>query len=160
MRKKELSIKIDYISIVFENMNADKLIRRLLQLPLEYFQVQNAKIKHKDYTRLYQFGTIKVYGDRQMKDGTSETGCYLILSGQGCDDYNSFLRASNSTYNDFFNYYVHIKGKDEYTDYGYSDDIKSGFGYNGEEQDETGLIYLRARYYNPVIGQFIQLDEN
>ena len=48
----------------------------------------------------------------------------------------------------------------EYTDYGYSDDIKSGFGYNGEEQDETGLIYLRARYYNPVIGQFIQLDEN
>ena len=44
--------------------------------------------------------------------------------------------------------------------YRYSDDIKSGFGYNGEEQDETGLIYLRARYYNPVIGQFIQLDEN
>ena len=44
--------------------------------------------------------------------------------------------------------------------YRYSDDIKSGFGYNGEEQDETGLIYLRARYYNPVIGQFIKLNDN
>ena len=45
-------------------------------------------------------------------------------------------------------------------DYGYTDDMKSGFGYNGEVLDDTGLIYLRARYYNPEIGQFIQLDEN
>ena len=78
VRKKELSIKIDYISIVFENMNADKLIRRLFQLPLEYFQVQNTKIKHMDYTRLYQFGTIKVYGDKLTKEGVYETGCYLF----------------------------------------------------------------------------------
>ena len=46
----------------------------------------------------------------------------------------------------------------EYTDYGYSDDIKSGFGYNGEEQDEIGLIYPHARYYNPVIGQSRWID--
>ena len=42
----------------------------------------------------------------------------------------------------------------EYTDYGYSDDIKSGLGYNGEEQNETGLIYLRARYYLSLIHIF------
>ena len=32
-----------------------------------------------------------------------------------------------------------------------TDDIKSGFSYNGEVQDETGLIYLRARYYYPAL---------
>ena len=111
MWKKELSIKIDYISIVFENINANKLIRRLLQLPFEYFQVQNAKIKHMDYTRLYQFGTIKVYRDKLLKDGTCEEGCYLILSGQGCDDMYSFLQARGNTYNNFFDYCVQIMGK-------------------------------------------------
>lgn len=40
------------------------------------------------------------------------------------------------------------KHKRSYTDYGYTDDITSGFGYNGEVLDDTGLIYLRARYYN------------
>lgn len=112
MRKKELSIKIDYISIVFEIMNAEMVIRKILQLPLEYFQIQNARIKHMAYTQLYQFGIIKVYGDKRLKDGTSETGCYLILSGQGCDDYYSFLQTENRKYNQFLNYCVRIMGKD------------------------------------------------
>lgn len=102
MSKKELSIKIDYLSIVFDTLKAEELIRKILRLPLEYFMIQKAKVKHKDYTNLYQFGTIKVYGDRQLKDGTSEVGCYLVLSGQGCDDYYSFLQTSQRTYSDFF----------------------------------------------------------
>lgn len=48
----------------------------------------------------------------------------------------------------------------EYDDAGNTLDIKSGFGYNGEKLDETGNIYLRARYYNPRIGQFVQFDSN
>ena len=32
-------------------------------------------------------------------------------------------------------------------------------GYTGEYHDaETGFIYLRARYYNPAIGRFINED--
>src|SRR5690606_16578182 len=32
-------------------------------------------------------------------------------------------------------------------------------GYIGERHDdETGLIYLHARYYDPVLGRFIQAD--
>lgn len=112
MKKKELSIKNDYISIVFETMNAETVIRRLLNLPLEYFQIQNAKIKHMAYTKLYQFGTIKVYGDKRLKDGTSEVGCYLILSGKGCDDYYSVLQTKNSTYHGFFAYCVQMLGED------------------------------------------------
>jgi RHS repeat-associated protein len=34
----------------------------------------------------------------------------------------------------------------------------SSFGYAGEWVDETGLVYLRARYYNTGVGRFIQPD--
>lgn len=33
------------------------------------------------------------------------------------------------------------------------------FGYTGEQYDsETGLLYLRARYYDPMLGRFITVD--
>jgi RHS repeat-associated protein len=32
------------------------------------------------------------------------------------------------------------------------------FGYSGEYTDPTGLIYLRARYYDPTTGQFLTID--
>ena len=34
----------------------------------------------------------------------------------------------------------------------------SAFGYDGEYTDPTGLIYLRARYYDPATGQFLTVD--
>ena len=37
----------------------------------------------------------------------------------------------------------------------------SEFGYGGEQQDsETGLINLRARYYDPALGRFISRDSH
>ena len=47
-----------------------------------------------------------------------------------------------------------------YDDYGYSDEMLSGHGYKGEMQDESGLIYLRARYYDPDLMRFIQINTN
>jgi RHS repeat-associated protein len=36
---------------------------------------------------------------------------------------------------------------------------KSGFGYTGEQADgSTGLIFLRARYFDPATGRFINTD--
>lgn len=32
------------------------------------------------------------------------------------------------------------------------------FGYTGEPTDTNGLVYLRARYYNPALGVFPSLD--
>ena len=32
------------------------------------------------------------------------------------------------------------------------------FRYAGEQVDETGLQYLRARYYDPVVGRFLSQD--
>jgi RHS repeat-associated protein len=34
----------------------------------------------------------------------------------------------------------------------------SPFAYTGEQQDASGLTYLRARYYNPVNGRFMSRD--
>ena len=104
-------------------------------------------------------GEINIYGqderlstDSKTSDGINKTVNYV--NGNNNSVYG--MATTENAWGDIRYKYKAI----EYTDYGYSDDIKSGFGYNGEEQDETGLIYLRARYYNPVIGQFIQLDEN
>ena len=37
--------------------------------------------------------------------------------------------------------------------------IKNRFKYNGQQYDQiSGQYYLRARYYNPVIGRFVQED--
>ncbi len=35
---------------------------------------------------------------------------------------------------------------------------ESNWGYTGEYQDSNGLVFLRARYYNPAQGRFFQLD--
>ncbi len=34
----------------------------------------------------------------------------------------------------------------------------SQYGYTGREPDETGLVYYRARYYDPSLGIFTQRD--
>lgn len=34
----------------------------------------------------------------------------------------------------------------------------NSYGFQGEEQDETGLIYLRARYMAPETGRFLSMD--
>jgi len=35
---------------------------------------------------------------------------------------------------------------------------QSAWGYTGEQQDASGLVYLRARYYNPADGRFQSRD--
>ena len=50
--------------------------------------------------------------------------------------------------------------KISYNDYGATEDIVAGHGYNSEMMDSTGLIYLRARYYDPSVSRFVQIDNN
>lgn len=44
----------------------------------------------------------------------------------------------------------------EYNENGNTIGIQKGFCYNGNRLDETGNIYLRARYYYLRIGRFVQ----
>lgn len=102
MLKKKLSIKVDYLSMVFETLEVEELIRHILGLPFELFRKQGARIKHQDYTCLYQFGTIKVYGDKISQGNTHSSGCYLVPSGSRCDDYYSYLQTTSHSYGYFF----------------------------------------------------------
>lgn len=102
-------------------------------------------------------GEINIYGqderlstDSKTSDGINKTVNYV--NGNNNSVYG--MATTENAWGDIRYKYKAI----EYTDYGYSDDIKSGFGYNGEEQDEIGLIYPHARYYNPVIGQSRWID--
>ena len=36
--------------------------------------------------------------------------------------------------------------------------LPTDFTYTGQKVDDTGLMYYRARYYDPVIGQFVSPD--
>ncbi len=54
-----------------------------------------------------------------------------------------------------------FSGQEWYDAFGVRDSsiVKSGFGYCGEYQDrETQNYYLRARYYDPEIGRFVNED--
>ena len=48
----------------------------------------------------------------------------------------------------------------EYEDYGKGSKKETGHGFQQEIKDASGLIYLRARYYDPEIGRFIQIDQH
>ncbi|WP_295924798.1 RHS repeat-associated core domain-containing protein [uncultured Xanthomonas sp.] len=50
----------------------------------------------------------------------------------------------------------------DYTPYGQTSQASAGttnpYQYTGRELDKSGLLYYRARYYNPAIGRFISED--
>lgn len=98
-----MSIKIDYISIVFETAMAEEIITRVLGLPVDIFTKCKSKVKHKSYETLYQAGSIKVYGDnKQTEENPLGQGCYLVLSGMGCDEIFRILDMHNQTFGDLF----------------------------------------------------------
>ncbi len=37
--------------------------------------------------------------------------------------------------------------------------VDNDFLFAGEQMDDTGLIYLRVRYYDPSVGRFITRDQ-
>lgn len=56
-----------------------------------------------------------------------------------------------------------ITARFEYTPYGVSvpsmGAAPNGVGYTGHVNDpETGLVYMQARYYDPVVGRFLSVD--
>jgi len=46
----------------------------------------------------------------------------------------------------------------DYNPYGVPDNAVNGYGFTGEMTDDNGLVYLRARYYDPNAGVFASLD--
>ncbi|WP_370746749.1 RHS repeat-associated core domain-containing protein [Faecalibacillus intestinalis] len=114
----------------------------------------NEKCEYKDYLLdktventlvLSDNDDVHIYGEERISTENAD-GTQTYLSGN-----NQSVMAEISSKG--------TMSQIEYDDFGKTDDKTSGYGYNGEKLDTTGNIYLRARYYNPRIGQFVQIDD-
>lgn len=59
VNRKTNSIKIDYLSMIFNHIEEIELIQRVLDLPFEFFRRQEAHVRHQAYTSLCQCAGIK-----------------------------------------------------------------------------------------------------
>lgn len=84
------------------------------------------------------------------RDVSTNKNYYYLYNGHG--DVVQIIDENGSTINNYqYDEWGNIIQKEE--------GIKNSFKYAGEMQDEeTGLYYLRARYYDPVVGRFISRD--
>lgn len=88
--REHLSVKVDYLSIVFDSVRADEVIF-MLNMPKCLFREQKASVKHKDYQKLYRCGQIKLFGDSPCTiKNPLGLGAYLVLGGKGCDELSTF----------------------------------------------------------------------
>lgn len=98
-----MSIKIDYISIVFDSAMAEEVIRKVLGLPVDIFLKGKGKIKHKPYQSVYRAGSIQVFGDSKItEENPTGLGSYLVLTGMGCDEIFRILDMHGHTFGDLF----------------------------------------------------------
>ena len=75
----------------------------ILGLPTDIFNVYPATIKFKTYQARWQIGDIYVSGDaRKTEDNPQGLGCYLVMTGRGCDDIFRILDSRNYTFGDMF----------------------------------------------------------
>lgn len=75
----------------------------ILGLPTDIFNVYPATIKFKTYQARWQIGDIYVSGDaRKTEDNPQGLGCYLVMTGRGCDDIFRILDSRNCTFGDMF----------------------------------------------------------
>ncbi len=90
-----------------------------------------------------------IYGLGLIADKTSSGGRYYLTDGLGSTRY-----LTNTDGNTISAY-----SYDEFGILSDSDPSQTSFLYTGQQNDsETGLYYLRARYYDPEIGRFISKD--
>jgi len=99
-----------------------------------------------------QFQAAYFWGPDRMLIKKDSNGQYYLFLYNGHGDVVQILDASGRVMNEY-----------EYDEWGsvlsQNETIANDFKYAGEMQDsETGLYYLRARYYDPTLGRFISKD--
>ena len=87
----------------------------ILGLPTDIFNVYPASIKYKTYQARWQIGDIYVSGDaRKTEDNPQGLGCYLVMTGRGCDDIFRILDSRNYTFGDMFKHCERRYGLDNF----------------------------------------------
>lgn len=87
----------------------------ILGLPTDIFNVYPATVKFKTYQARWQIGDIYVSGDaRKTEDTPQGLGCYLVMTGRGCDDIFRILDSRNYTFGDMFKHCERRYGLDNF----------------------------------------------
>lgn len=74
-----------------------------MELPVDIFDIQSAKVQHKSYQSVYTIGSIKVFGNaKRSEDNPLGLGSYLVLTGMGCDEIFRILDMHNESFGDLF----------------------------------------------------------
>lgn len=74
----------------------------------DIFITYPAKVKYKTYQTRWQIGDISVSGNAQQTENNPlGLGCYLVMSGRGCDDIFRILDSRGLTFGDMFERCVH-----------------------------------------------------
>ena len=72
-------------------------------MPTDIFNVYPATIKFKTYQTRWEIGDIYVSGDaKKTEDNPQGLGCYLVMTGRGCDDIFRILDNNGLTFGDMF----------------------------------------------------------
>ncbi|MBC1796072.1 replication initiation factor domain-containing protein [Listeria booriae] len=112
MARENISVGIDWLTIVFENLHAKDVFDNILDINELYFDKQPRGIRYKSYTTLYQHGNIQVYADIEPSlNNPKGTGCYLNMSGIGCHQLKIYLDAQKRSWKDFFESCAQQSGK-------------------------------------------------
>ncbi|MBC6316472.1 replication initiation factor domain-containing protein [Listeria grandensis] len=112
MARENISVGIDWLNIVFENLHAKDVFDNILDINELYFSKQPRGIRYKSYTTLYQHGNIQVYADIEPSlNNPKGTGCYLNMSGIGCHQLKIYLDAQKRSWKDFFQSCAQQSGK-------------------------------------------------
>ena len=75
----------------------------VLHLPTDIFNVYPATVRFKTYQTRWEIGDIYVSGDARKTEGNPQgLGCYLVMTGRGCDDIYRILEDKYLTFGDMF----------------------------------------------------------
>ncbi|MGX4598461.1 replication initiation factor domain-containing protein [Faecalimicrobium sp. JNUCC 81] len=78
-------------------------MRHVLNLPPDIFISYPAKVKYKSYQTRWQVGDIYISGNAQKTENNPlGLGCYLVITGRGCDDIFRILDSTGNTFGDMF----------------------------------------------------------
>ena len=113
----------------------------------------------------YNYDRGSIISERNSGDKVTRTirGLGLVAQKDAKDQTTFYLQNRHGDVTGIFDNTGKIVNRYSYDAFGQSktstETINNRFKYSGEQQDSiTGHYYLRARFYNPVIGRFTQED--
>lgn len=99
--RKNLTVSIDWLTIIFEEASAREVIENYLEIPENLFSKGSFGIKYKQYDTRYVFGNIVLYSIEQQEE---QQECYVNLSGEGCRQLEQHFERLGKTWTSFLEY--------------------------------------------------------